>query len=274
MKPGKLKIAVLWHEQQSKLGRLYMILDYAKTWTADGHEVKHLAGPQRFVPADIVIVHVDLSVVPLPYLELAARYPRALNGRVHDIRKSRTSSLLLRREDDWDGPVIVKSDLNFGGVPEQVLGLVPRAAGDRVSTPSDYRVHERLQDVPAEVWNDEHLVVERFLPEREGDDYVVRTMAFFGSQATCNKNVGPDPVVHAISQRSSESVEPDPRVLRHAHELGFDMGKFDYVMRDGEPIVLDTNKTMGRSPKPPSAEQAAIRHQRACGLYAYFEENP
>lgn len=274
MKPGKLTIAILWHEQQARLGYQYMIVDYADTWTSDGHAVKHLVGPRRFVPADIVIVHVDVSVVPEPYLELAERYPRALNGGVRDIRKSRTSSLLLQRDDDWDGPVIVKSDLNFGGVPEQVMGLAPHAGGNRVSTPSDYRVHDRLQDVPAAVWHDERLVVERFLPEREGADFVVRTLAFFGSEATCNKNVGPDPVVHANSQRSSELVEPDPRVLQRAHDLGFHMGKFDYVLRDGEPLVLDTNKTMGRPPRPPSREQIAIRRKRASGLYAYFEENP
>ena len=99
----------------------YIVHDMAGFWRADGHEVVYVYGVKRHVPADLLLVHVNLSVVPEEYLEYALRYPIALNGRVRDIRKSTLSRNLVAYGDDWDGPVIVKTDLNYAGQPERLL---------------------------------------------------------------------------------------------------------------------------------------------------------
>lgn len=53
---------------------------------------------QRFRPADAAILHVDQSVVDPPYLDLAARYPVAVNVRACDIRKRVVSRNLVQRD--------------------------------------------------------------------------------------------------------------------------------------------------------------------------------
>jgi hypothetical protein len=91
--PG-IRVAVLfegWERSFDPAG--YLVHDLAQLWREDGLEVVYLYGTDRFVPADLALVHVDLSVVPEPYLEFAARYPIVLNGRVRDIRKTVTSRL-------------------------------------------------------------------------------------------------------------------------------------------------------------------------------------
>jgi hypothetical protein len=60
-------------------------------------------------------------------------------------------------------------------------------------------------------------------------------------------------------------------VLALRKQLGFDMGKFDYVIYEGKPVVFDTNKTVGVQADQASAQQQQVRRQRAEGLYAYFE---
>jgi hypothetical protein len=115
-------IVVLFHENERRRNPAgYVIHSLADTWRDRGDRVTYLFGTQTYVPADIVIVHVDLSVVPEPYLEFAAQYPVVLNGSLRDIRKTRISQSLVRLGDVWHGPVIVKSDLNYSGYPEHAL---------------------------------------------------------------------------------------------------------------------------------------------------------
>lgn len=122
MKTRPRSIAVLFQHHDRPSGVSGYIVDHlARLWRADGHEVTYLFGTGGFVPADIVLVHVDLSVVPASYLEFASRYPLVLNGRIRDIRKSVVSSNLVGPGDAWSGPVIAKSDLNCGGWTEDVL---------------------------------------------------------------------------------------------------------------------------------------------------------
>src|SRR5690606_23600626 len=78
-----------------------------------------LFGPARYVPADLIVVHVDLSVVPEPYLEFSQRYPIVVNGSIRDIRKSSISRNLVSQNTEYKGPAIVKSDCNYAGMPER-----------------------------------------------------------------------------------------------------------------------------------------------------------
>jgi hypothetical protein len=272
--PDKKTIAVLWHEAQQRERTSYMISHYAEVWREDGHQVIDIYGPNPAISADILIVHVDLSVVPDPYLQFAARFPIVLNGKVRDIRKSTVSTLRVLAKDPWPGPVIVKSDLNFAGIPERRLnGSTPARNGPTMKSPNDYRVFDRIAAVPPMVWTDPNVVVERFMPQMEGGEYVIHNMVFLGERATCTKNFSKHPVIHAYNQSRTSWVEPHPEVLGLRKKLGFDMGKFDYVICAGKPVVFDTNKTVGAQPGPTSPEQQRVRRQRAEGLYAYFEKH-
>lgn len=273
----KKTIAVLWHEYQQQHplhGRVsYMISHYADVWREDGHQVINIYGPTQFLPADVLIVHVDLSVVPPEYLRFAARFPVALNGTIGDIRKSTVSTLRVQANDPWLGPVIVKSDLNFAGIPERrIKSATSSPTGPMMGSPNDYRVFDRIAAVPRMVWSDPNVVVERFMPQIEDGEYVIHNMVFLGERATCTKNFSKHPVIHASNQTRTSWVEPHPDVLALRKKLGFDMGKFDYVIHEGKPVVFDTNKTVGAQPGTPSPEQQRVRRQRAEGLYAYFEQ--
>jgi len=144
-------------------------------------------GPREAPKAHVVIPHVDLTHRPVGHDAWLGRQPAVLNRSVLDLSKRRVSTNLLQRDDAWSGPVVVKTDLNFGGHPELRLlgrhGLLGRWARRRPKRwtsarwwPShEYPVFENLRAVPPEVWSNPRWVVERFLPEREGEAYALRT---------------------------------------------------------------------------------------------------
>src|SRR5437773_8137385 len=157
-------IAILFHENNRKHDlSSYAIAFLAEFWRQDGNRVRYLFGTRKFVPADLLLVHVDLSVVPDEYLEFASRYPIALNSGVKDIRKSQISTNLVKQGDAYSGKVIVKTNLNFEGSPEQILRrhrwqlLASRfvrdhAIGTGLETHSKYRIYNRLTDVSPAVF--------------------------------------------------------------------------------------------------------------------------
>lgn len=285
------RIVILFHEHYRRYrARMdYAICHMATYWRAAGHEVTYVFGVKQFIPADLAILHVDLSVVPDAYLEFARRYPRVLNGTVRDVRKSTFSRHLLRADESYEGRVIVKSDLNFAGLPERLLierrslfrirlvnalrslGRIRTRAGPAsVRTSTDYRVYERLRDVPSICFDGPGIVVEKFLPEVDRGLYWVRIYAFLGDRMTCGRVGSTNPIVKANNSVSRMVVEPHPKIVALRNALNFNYGKFDYVVRDGEPILLDVNKTPGEGRRINSESQARLRH-RADGLYSFLQ---
>jgi hypothetical protein len=264
-----MRIAILAHERNTpETLRSYQISTLARTWIADGHEVVLVAGPKRHVPADVAILHVDLSVVPEPYLELARRYPVALNGRVADIRKTAFATNVLAQGDAWAGPVMVKSNLNRGGFPEAALA---KAEGRQARVFGKYRVYASLAQVPAEAFGNGDVVVQKFLPEREGELYCVRYLAVMGSYCDAIRLRSTQPIVNGDSCLPEvERVEPDAEILAARARLGLDYGKMDYVVVDGTAILLDVNKTVGAGAQSDKPGMLALRRDRARGLYSYF----
>jgi hypothetical protein len=270
----KRRIAILFHEKQRDQPLNYLINRCAEIWREDGHEVILLFGVGQFVPADLVIVHVDLSVVPDEYLEFARRYPIALNDQVKDIRKSTYSQLLLEAGDPYDGKVIVKSNYNFAAVPERSLGISLDPSGFSASffmSALDYQIFENPQAVPPVLFTDPNIVVEKFQPEMEGGLYYVRTMGFLGNRIVCSRIASPHPIVKHANRVGIEQIEPHPDIVRRAEEMKFDYGKFDYVIHEGRAVLLDINKTMGAANLPPTLANLASRRYRAEGLYSYFD---
>lgn len=282
------KIAILMHESDNELtAQRYMVSALVPIWEADGHDVFYLFGTRRFEAADVLFVHVDLSVLPRSYMRFARRYPAALNARVRDIRKSSFSSDLLSADDEWKGAVIVKTDRNYGGAPERnrLKGNRWRTAWNRVnpfasrrersvtiSHPSEYRIYDSLGQVPRECFSDPELVVQKFLPEREDGRFCLRVMTFLGNQLSCYRMKGSHPIINGATSEEIEIVDPDPRMVRERERLHFDYGKFDYVMHGGRPVLLDINKTIGRSQLQTieTDEMRELRRIKAVALYDYF----
>ncbi len=285
MTAGK-RIAILFHEREAQFDQSrYLVHHLARFWREEGHEVVYVFGTGTFVPADLVVVHIDLTVVPDRYLEFAARYPAVVNGRLRDIRKSTTSTILVRPGDGWAGPVIAKSDCNYGGGPDRLLepSLVERwprfdavrsrllgAVGlSSLRRWQQYRVFERAADVPSRWLRRRDIVVERFLPELEDGLYHYRMCQFLGDHVRCTRIGSPRPVFKDADATKAEAVEPDPETEAWREEFGADYGKIDYVLHDGEPVLLDLNKTTGATARVSEALEAARRYQ-AQGIYAYL----
>jgi hypothetical protein len=236
-------------------------------WQEWGHEIWIASGTEGLPEADIAVLHVDLSVVPQAYADAANHYPRVVNGAALDIRKRLVSSNLVTPADDWNGPVIVKTDLNYFGVPEALTSRAQASLGrEPVHAPpvlDTYPIYDNLQSVPGEVWSQPSLVVERFLPEwSEEEGYSLRTWIFFGGRERCTRHLCREPIVKARNLIRAGPV-PVPDFLRAERErLGFDYGKFDFVIHDGQAVLLDANKTPG---PPPSSPDAMERNARLAG---------
>jgi hypothetical protein len=281
------RIAILFHEREAKFDQArYLVHQLVPFWREDGHEVFYLFGTEKLVPADLVVVHVDLSVVPDRYLEFAARYPAVVNGRLRDIRKSTTSKILVRPGDGWTGPVIVKSDRNDGGDTDRLLEpsfLGRRTRLDRlrrrllevVGLPSiaswrHYRVFERADEVPALWFRRRDIVVERFLPEFEDGRYYYRQCLFLGDRAWGWRIGSLHPVFKFEDRTSADFGEPHPETEAWREEFGVDYGKFDYVVHDGKPVLLDLNKTTGAAGDAGSKMLEEELRYQAEGIDAYL----
>ena len=273
------RLAVITHTYDNFRGRKPLLGSLAAHWAGAGHSIEVVEGLGDWPDADAAILHVDLSVVPEAYRAAAKRYPIVLNGNATDIRKTRVSRNLLKRGDDWTGPVVVKTDLNFRGIPERFAlecfrrdGKTPDLAPvPLVSTDKPYPILRSIAEVPDEVWNNPGLVVERFLPERDAQGFWMRAWVFFGGCERCTRYCSTHPIVKTANIIAREPA-PVPDELRAERErLGFNYGKFDFVDIDGRAILLDANRTPSAPPASPAID--ASNTDLASGLAALLRES-
>lgn len=268
------RILILHHARQPKSDQDAFLIGWiAKHWLEWGYDVQHVFGPTKSARADLLIVHVDVSVVPDAYLEFAHHFPKTVNLRLRDIRKSRISTNLIGRNDDFEGPVIVKTDLNHGGTPETYVGELPepspltlsqrarRKMGIKdpsaIRDPSNYLTYTSAKAVPRSVFRDSRLVVERFLPEQHGDEYFHRRYTFFGNAERNDIWAGDSAISFWDSNGHRTWTEPVPDELRRRREqMGADYGKIDYVIRDGGVEIFDINKTPAGTVLDPDPDDA------------------
>lgn len=260
-----MKLVVLHHDRtDAPRQRGYLIHSITPHLRKRGIEVLHHVGTQHVPIADAAMLHVDLSQVPERFRQAADRFPRGLNSRILDIRKRALTGrgdMVVRSPDPQSGPVLVKTDLNFAGWPEREVrraglrGLPWREKWALWRAPWGgskawaYTIYDSAAEVPPAVWRNRGLVVERFLPEQEDDLFVLRWAFFLGSAVVGLKGLSREPVVRAGNTvRDPERQHELPRaLLDYRASIGLDYGKIDYVMRDGLPVVLDVNKTIGGS---------------------------
>ncbi|MHC4955395.1 MAG: hypothetical protein ACYTGZ_16200 [Planctomycetota bacterium] len=259
------KITILTHAADPvEPQRDWIVVAMADAWTAMGHSVEFVRGTDHPIRADLVIPHVDLTVLPPEYVEFLAPHENVVNRRVVDISKRSFSRLTIGSRSDWDGPVIVKTNRNYGGLPERKrLGRDPWrqrigrkilhviAAHDprtgfhpsRAPSPDSYPIFDSVADLPRGTFLNPQLHVERFLPEREDDLFCLRCYAFAGSAEYNVRIRARRPVIKSLDTVDREEI-PVPDELRAVREeLGFDFGKFDHVVVDGKIHLLDINRT-------------------------------
>jgi hypothetical protein len=209
--------------------------------------------------ADVLVLpHLDITVTPRKQAEVFERCKHVINRSVTDISKSLVSRHRISSPNGYEGPVIVKTDRNFGGEPEakaaarrgrlkrRMVALSRRLPWtiSGLIGPDGYRIYDHPRLVPRPVWYNPLLVVEKFLPEREGELYCLRQYVFLGPCEISTRAMGPDPVVKSSNVVRREILdETPPPVREYRAQLGFDFGKFDYVVHGGEPVIFDVNRT-------------------------------
>lgn len=268
------RILILVHERGSLSDTSYFLSAMSRVWTEQGHSVVEQRGPAAASPeAEIAFLHVDLTRVDPAYIEFLRRYPRTVNLRTADISKRVVSRGIVQRGDGYDGPVIVKTNANCGGLKESserrvtpwgrlldsARNRLPWSMRSRLNT-AEYRVIESVDAVPLSVWRNHDLVVERFEPEIKDGLYCLRTWVFCGDRETSSICYARDPIVksHTIIGREALDGVPDEiRVMRRA--LGFEFGKFDYVLRDGRVVLFDANRTPSLGDFPPAQYLPRVR---------------
>ncbi len=263
------RIAILLHEQhRDALSCPYRIWAMARLWERRGIAVEPVWGVARPIHADLLIAHIDLSYIPDEYWEFLQKFPApVVNRRVRDIRKRVYSTLLVNPGDGYEGPVIVKTDLNNGGRSERkILGEhAPRTMLERLmfrlrrssrversrlgsaATLARYHVFNSVREVPPEVFENPALVVERFVPERRDGRYVMRMHTFFGDREQGRMYSSSDPFIKARQSETGSRTEAPDEIRQWRHRLALDYAKMDYVIHEGLPYLLDVNLAVGFS---------------------------
>ena len=281
---GRATIAILTHARQGLRPGTTIARIANEHWVFDGHRVVIHRGPGTPPAADVAIQHVDLTRVPQRYLDLAAHYPRTINAAVADISKRRISSDLLSEGDDFAGPVMVKTDLNHSGMPERLLRQARTGLRARLLSllerrlpctwfghlPGDqYLMFERKDAVPRWVWRCKGLVVQPLHVERRGHLFAMHQWYFLGDRDCVSTFLSSTPVVKlaTVVERLPLHADVPAAMRRRRAELKFDYGKFDYVAPNGEPNLLDANRTPDEGPEfPTNPRVSAICAALAGGL--------
>jgi hypothetical protein len=240
-------------EDPTRLASNYLLFDVLRHLNGMGHSSVVTRG-LRIAEGDVALLHVDATYVDEDYVALGKEYGRAINFETADISKRRISSLLLSKNDEWRGPVVVKSNRNCQAFPEALHNDIAVRRGRPLPHPGversgPYRVLDRMSEVEEAVWSDENLVVERFIPEMdEAGGYAIRTWVFMGKRERCTRTVNRGWIVKAAGAIKYEPV-PVPEELRIIRDrLKFQFGKFDFVIHNGAPVLLDANRTPGTAP--------------------------
>ena len=275
---SSLRVAIISHEIDEFRDSSYLLRHLSKRWEREGISVVIVKGVKQALPeADIAILHTDITVVGEDYIRIVEHYPLVINGAVTDISKTVFSDLIIGRDDGYNGAVIVKTNANFGGMREREKKL---HEGDwqsnieiqrpwrRVEWMDEYPIFDSPAKVPSGVWRNDKLVVEKFLSEQNAQgEYLLKVWVFFGDQGIYYQCVASEPVIksHNLIRREFLDVKDVPESIREKRAmLGFDYGKFDFALFEGQPVLYDVNRTPG-GPKGVTNSETIERSYRILG---------
>ena len=115
---------------------------------------------------------------------------------------------------------------------------------------SQYPIFAKIGAVPAGVWRNPRLVVEKFQPERDGDFFCCRHWLFLGRAEVVRRTKSKGPIVK-VGDCIEPLNEPVPQEIRAIRaRLGLDYGKIDYAMVNGCAVLYDVNRTPGAHRDP------------------------
>jgi len=272
---SNLRVAIITHEIDEFQDSTYLLRHLSKRWEQSGVKVFIVKGVNQQLPAaDLAILHTDITAVSEDYIRIINQYPLVINGAVLDISKSAFSDLIVKKDDAYNGKVIVKTNANFGGMRERTKKfhdgdwqstIEIQRPWRRVEWMEEYLVFDSPADVPGGVWRNDKLVVEKFLPEQNSQgEYLLKMWVFLGDQGIYYQGVSSEPVIksHNLIRRELLDVNDVPESIRGIRaKLGFDYGKFDFVIHQGEPVLYDVNRTPG-GPKSSFKRKSTERHYR------------
>jgi hypothetical protein len=115
--------------------------------------------------------------------------------------------------------------------------------------PSAYPVFSSIGAVPRDVFANRRLVVEKFIPEHDDQGYAIRYFYFLGRASVCYMLRSDEPATKFANAHTIERVAAPESLDVYRHQRGIDFGKIDFVMRDGQPVVLDVNRTPALRPE-------------------------
>ncbi len=283
------RIVVITDNPESIKKQTYLVRYLIPFWKERGFNIT-IVTAEESVDADIAILHVDATQVPILYAEVCQQYPVVLNGNFLDNSKSIVSRHLVKKEDNFFAPVIIKTDANYGGLPEirskdsNSIDLIVKDTQDidmidwakvQAIHPDQYLVLQSADLVPNAVWSNPNLIVEKFLPERTAEGlYCLRACLFFGDQEINIIAFSKSPVVkgsNVISQKILKTETPT-ELQKLRKELNIDFGRLDYVIADGNVVLYDANKTatLSHQTSVDWAEQVTL--PLSFGIEAFFEE--
>ena len=247
-----------------RLNGAALVVRLCDVWKQRGHHVSVTSAP--YVDADCVLLHIDTTKIKPELIPATPPNALFLNKNVTDISKRRVSRNLVSPMADYDGPVIVKTNGNYYG-----LAVVPRTRRHRailalrktvrpktwrylrMLPQKSYPILKNKSEVPGWVWRREDIVVERYMAEMDDGLYVLRIWVFMGTREYGVKLYARSPIVKGDDIVRYEYLTEVPDKLRQERtRLGFDFGKFDYVLENGVAQLLDANATptiyAGREP--------------------------
>jgi hypothetical protein len=286
MMPSRLRIAIITYSIDVFQDSSYLLHLMCEVWQATDMEIVIIKGPQQDLPeADLAILHTDITAIGDDYGRVIDHYPMVINGRVRDISKHVFSDLIVDRNCAYTGPVIVKTNANFGGMRERQekhLGGDHQAGIDiqrpwrKVEWLEEYPTFNSPGEVPTGVWRNDKLVVERFLTQRnESGEYLLQVWVFFGDQEIYYQCVSDEPVIKSHNTKRREFLDPNdlPDSLRETRtKLGFDFGKFDFSIIDGEVVLYDVNRTPGSAGNASDKVEVSDKIRRLSTGLHYFTE--
>lgn len=228
----------------------YMVDHLALRWRKTGHTVIEHIGIKNMPDADIVFLHIDLTITPVEFIEALKKYPKVINGNMLDISRRKYSQLLLGKDDNYAGRVIVKTNANYGGIPEYVLKTGKhRIEGHwhelEALDPLNYPIFKNINAVPNGVWRNPNLIVERFLQDRHNDLFHVQYYTFLGNKMYSARLASASPIVKFGNCVSDVELPLPDKVLQWRKDLKMDYGRLDYLKIQGEYYLIDINKTEG-----------------------------